>query len=107
MLTLCLSLSATIYGFMQRCMPTNRGIAWLRTPRGLKWAIPVALVATPAYLFAMILCRAIIDAGGPGWFHFLVLWSFWNSMKFASLGVLSLPLMLARALRRIAWMEVV
>lgn len=95
MLTLCLRLSAAIYGFMQRYMPTNRAIAWLRTPRGLKWAIPVAIIATPSYLFAMILAVAIIDRGGPGWLHPLVLWAFWNAMKFAWAAVLS-PLMILR-----------
>ena len=94
MLTICLRLSAAIYGFMQRYMPTNRAIRWLRTPRGLKWAIPVALIATPSYLFAMILAVVVIDSGGPGWLHPLVLWSFWNSIKFGWMAVLSLPLML-------------
>lgn len=100
MLTLCLSLSAAIYGFMQRYMPTNRAIAWLRTPRGLKWAIPVALIATPAYLFAMSICTAIIDTGGAGWLHFVFLWAFWNAMKFAWMALLSLPRMLDRAIAR-------
>lgn len=100
MLTLCWILSAAIYGFLQRHMPTNRAIAWLRTPRGLNWAIPVALLATPSYLFAMILAAAIIDTGGPGWVHLLVLWAFWNAMKFAWMALLSLPRMLDRAIAR-------
>lgn len=100
MLTLCLSLSAAIYGYLQRYMPTNRAIAWLRTARGLKWAIPVALTATPAYLFTAVICAGIIENGGPGWLNLLVLWTIWNSMKFAWMAVLSLPLMAGRALRR-------
>ena len=50
MLTALWHLSAAIRGYLRFYMPTNRAVDWLRTPRGLKWAIPVALVATPAYL---------------------------------------------------------
>ena len=50
MLALLWNLSAAIRGYLRFYMPTNRAVDWLRTPRGLKWAIPVALVATPAYL---------------------------------------------------------
>lgn len=100
MLTLCLSLSAAIYGFMQRYMPTNRAIAWLRAPSGLKWAIPAAVLATPTYLFAMNVCMVTTQAGGPGWLHFVFLWAFWNAMKFAWMALLSLPRMLDRAIAR-------
>ena len=43
-------LSTAIRGYLRYYMPTNRAVDWLRTPRGLKWAIPVGLVATPTYL---------------------------------------------------------
>ena len=66
MLTLLWNLSAAIRGYLRFYMPTNRAVDWLRTPRGLKWAIPVALVATPAYLFAMSVCATIVERGGPG-----------------------------------------
>ena len=52
MLTALWDLSAAIRGYLRFYMPTNRAVDWLRSPRGLKWAIPVALVATPAYLGA-------------------------------------------------------
>ena len=70
-------------------MPTNRAVDWLRTPRGLKWAIPVALVAAPAYLFAMSVCATIVERGGPGYLNVWVLLFAWNAMKFAVLGVLT------------------
>ena len=56
---------AAIHGYLRFYMPTNRAVDRLRTPRGLKWAIPVALVATPAYLFAMSVCATIVERGGP------------------------------------------
>ncbi len=77
-------------------MATNRATDWLRTRRGLKWAIRVAIVATPTYLFAMSVCMTLIERGGPGYLNVLVLLFFWNGMKFAWLAVLS-PLLLLRS----------
>lgn len=101
MLALTWRLSIVTHDVLHTYMPTNRATTWLRTPRGLKWAIPVALVATPIYLFVMVLAVAIIDTGGPGWLHLVFLWAFWNAMKFAWMAILSLPLMVGRARRRI------
>jgi hypothetical protein len=64
MLTLLWNLSVAIRGYLRFYMPTNRAVDWLRTPRGLKWAIPAALVATTAYLELTAL--AIQLAGRPG-----------------------------------------
>lgn len=58
--------SAAIRGYLRFYMPTSQAVDWLRTPRGLKWAIPVALVATPCYFFAMSVCAIIVERGGPG-----------------------------------------
>lgn len=68
MLALCIHLPAAIRGYMAYYMPTNRAVDWLRSPRGLKWAIPVALVATPAYLVAMSVCMTLIERG-PGYLN--------------------------------------
>ena len=95
MFSLFWNLSAALNGYLRFYMPTNRAIDWLRTPRGLKWAIPVALVATPTYLFAMSVCAVIIERGGPGYLNVLVLLFAWNSMKFAVLGAVS-PLLYVR-----------
>ena len=100
MLALCWNLSAAIYGFMQHYMPTNRAVAWLRTPRGLKWAIPIALIGTPAYLGLTALAIQGAARPGLGWLNVLVLLFFWNAMKFAWMAFLSLPLMLDRAIAR-------
>ena len=95
MLSVCFRLAAAVHGYLALYMPTNRAIAGLRSPRGLKWAIPVALVATPTYLFAMSVCMTLIERGGPGYLNVLVMLFFWNGMKFAWLAVLS-PLLLLR-----------
>jgi hypothetical protein len=95
MLTALWDLSAAIRGYLRFYMPTNRSVDWLRSPRGLKWAIPVALVATPAYLGLTVLAIQGAARPGLGWLNVLVFLFFWNAMKFALLAVLS-PLVLLR-----------
>lgn len=83
MFTLLWDISAAIRGYMRFYMPTNIAIDLLRSPRGLKWAIPVAVVAIPAYVFGMSLCATIVKRGGPDWLNLLVILCFWNALKFA------------------------
>ena len=89
MLALSIHLAAAIRGYLAFYMPTNRLIDWLRGPRGLKWAIPIALVAAPVYLFAMSVCATVIEGGGPGFLNVLVLLFAWNAIKFAVFGLLT------------------
>ena len=100
MLALSIHLAAAIRGYLAFYMPTNRLIDWLRSPRGLKWAIPVAIVATPAYMFAMSVCITIIQRGGPGYLNALVMLFAWNALKCAVMAVLSVPLLLASVVKR-------
>ena len=89
MFSLLWNLSAALRGYLRFYMPTNRAVDWLRTPRGLRWAIPVALVVAPAYLFAMSVCATVVERGGPGFLNMYVLLFAWNSIKFAVTGVLT------------------
>ena len=70
---------------------------WLRSPRGLKWAVPVALVATPAYLGLTALAIEFAARPGLGFLNVLVFLFFWNAAKFAWMAVLSVPLRLRNA----------
>lgn len=92
MLSMLWNLSAAIRGYLRFYMPTNRLVDWLRTPRGLKWAIPVALLATPAYLFGMSAASVLAIRPGFGWLNVLVLLFAWNALKVAWMGVLSVPM---------------
>jgi hypothetical protein len=103
MLTALWNLSAAIRGYFRFYMPTNRAIDLLRTPRGLKWVIPVALLATPAYLGLTALAIQFAARPGLGFLNVLVFLFFWNGAKFAWMAVLSLPLMAGRALRSVAY----
>ncbi|MCB9414964.1 MAG: sulfate permease [Actinobacteria bacterium] len=102
MLTTLWYLSTAIRGYLRFYMPTNRAVDWLRTPRRLKWAIPVALIATPVYLGLTALAIAFAARPDLGWLNVLAFLLFWNAMKFAWMAVLSVPLMLARVLGRVA-----
>ena len=95
MLTALWYLSAAIGGYLRFYMPTNRAIDWLRTPRGLKWAIPVALVATPAYLGLTALAIQGATHPGLGFLNVLVFLFFWNAAKFAWMALLS-PLLMVK-----------
>ena len=89
MLTLLWNLSAAIRGYLRFHMPTNRAVDWLRSPRGLKWAIPVALAATPGYLGLTALSIHLAAGPGLGWLNVLVFLFSWNAIKFAVLGALT------------------
>lgn len=103
MLTALWDLSAAIRGYLRCYMPTNRAVDWLRNPRGLKWAIPIAVVATPAYLGLTALAIQGAARPGLGWLNVLLFLFFWNAAKFAWVAALSLPLMAGRALRSVAY----
>jgi hypothetical protein len=90
MVKLLWNLTAALDSYLRFNMPTNRAMDWLRTPQGIKWALPVALIATSAYLYAASMCATIVDRGGPGYVNVLVLLSYWNAVKFSAQGVLSL-----------------
>lgn len=96
MFALLWNLSAAIRGYMRFYMPTNRVLDWLRTPHGLKWAVPVGLMAVPGYLAAMAIVAQFALRPGLGWVNVLVFLCFWNAAKFASMATLSLPMLMTR-----------
>ena len=88
--------------FLRRYMPSNFVLDLIRTRRGLKFGLPAILLAAP-YLYVAYLLTGLIDTGGPGWLHLLVLACVWNAMKFVFMGPVSVVL-LARARAR-EWRE--
>lgn len=94
MLLLSVRLAATIHNVLRTYAPTNVLLDWLRTRRGLNWAIPVALVLVPAYLFGASIATTVIEDGGPGWLNILVLLFVWNAIKFALMVPVSAVLLL-------------
>ncbi len=86
------AVSPIIRDFLARWMPTNRLVAAIRTRRGLKWGVP-AMGVGALYLLAAATCTTVIDGGGPGWLHLLVLLFIWNGFKFLWMGPVSLVLL--------------
>lgn len=78
--------------FLRRYMPTNILLDVIRTRRGLKWGVPAMLLSIP-YLLVAATCRNLIEDGGPGWLHLLVLLFIYNAMKFTIMGPVSLVLL--------------
>jgi hypothetical protein len=89
MFALLWHLSVMLRDYLRVYMPSNRTLDWLRGPLGRKWAIPVALIATPSYFFATSVCATIVERGGPACLNLLVLLFAWNAIKFAATGVLT------------------
>lgn len=82
---------------VRRFLPTNQIRDAVMTRRGLKWGVPAMLLAIPCIYIAAT-CRTLIEQGGPGWLHLIVLVCIWNALKMLWLGPVSLVL-LARARR--------
>ncbi len=87
------ALSVHARWFLRRYMPTNILLDAIRARRGLRWGIPMMLLAVP-YLYAASVCAELIDNGGPGWLHLLVMLFIYNAMKFTLMGPISLTLLL-------------
>jgi hypothetical protein len=66
----------------------------------LKWAVPVALVVTPTYLYATSAAAIVAQRPGLGCLNLMVLLFVWNAMKFAVMGLLSVPMTLGEAVWR-------
>lgn len=101
MLTLLLLLIwrtiATVHGYVRAYAPTNVVIAWLCTRRGLKWAIPLAVVTVPAYLYVAWLMTALVDRGATEWLYVLTFIAYVNACKFAAVALCS-PILWLRIL---------
>lgn len=87
------ALSAHTRSYVRRYMPTNVALDAIRTRRGLKWGIPAMLLAVP-YFLAATYCTGLIEDGGPGWLHVLVLLFCWNALKFVIMGPVSAVLLI-------------
>lgn len=101
MIRLTWTLSQKIASILRAWLPTNVLRDAIRTRRGLKWGLPCMLLAAP-YLYAAAICRELIEDGGPGWLHLLVILFIWNTFKMLWIGPTSLiMLILARRRERV------
>ncbi|GAA2071030.1 hypothetical protein GCM10009821_05690 [Aeromicrobium halocynthiae] len=88
MIRLLWAASVRTRDYLRFSMPTNIALDAIRSRRGLKWGVPVMLLAVP-YLYAASICTSILADGGPGWLNLLVLLFIYNAMKFTFMGPVS------------------
>lgn len=84
--------TAEVVSPVRRFLPTNQIRDAVMTRRGLKWGVPAMLLAIP-YIYIAATCRILIEQGGPGWLHLIVLVCIWNALKMLWLGPVSLVLL--------------
>ena len=93
MIRLLWTASAEVRYFLRCYMPSNILLDLIRTRKGLKWGVPAMLLAGP-YLAIAFWCTTLIENGGPGWLHLVVLVCLWNALKMMAIGpvsVVSIP----------------
>ncbi|AQP44930.1 sulfate permease [Tessaracoccus flavus] len=98
MIRLLWTASAEVRYFLRRYMPSNIVLDLIRTRKGLKWGIPAMLLAGP-YLAIAFWCTTLIESGGPGWLHLVVLLCIWNALKMLAIGPVSLSLLVRTRVR--------
>ena len=97
MIRLLWTASAEVRYFLRCYMPSNILLDLIRTRKGLKWGVPAMLLAGP-YLVIAFWCTTLIENGGPGWLHLVVLVCLWNALKMIAIGPVSVVLLVrARA----------
>ncbi|MBK7820972.1 MAG: sulfate permease [Tessaracoccus sp.] len=100
MIRLLWTVSTEVRYFLRRYMPSNVLLDLIRTRNGLKWGVPAMLLAAP-YLGVAAWCTTLIESGGPGWLHLVVLVCIWNALKMVIIGPVSVALLVrARARER-------
>lgn len=97
---------ARAIGALLHHAPTNALLRRLRTRRGLKWSVP-AMVIGVGYLWAAATCTAVIERGGPGWLHAVVLLFVLNGLKFLINGPIGLLTLLRARIAERRWRAVV
>jgi len=91
MIRLLWTASAEVRYFLRRYMPSNVLLNLIRTRKGLKWGVPAMLLAGP-YLAVAFWCTTLIESGGPGWLHLVVLLCIWTALKMLAIGPVSVVL---------------
>lgn len=74
---------------LRRFLPTARIRDAVMTRRGLKWGTAAMLLAA-FYYEAVKYLVALIEQGGPGWLHLVVILCVYNTIKMFLLGPISL-----------------
>ena len=100
MVRLLWTASAEVRYCLRRYTPSNIVLDLIRTRKGLMWGLPAMILAVP-YLVVASWCTVLIENGGPGWLHLVVLIGIWNALKMVAIGPMSFAMLVkARARER-------
>ena len=79
--------------------PTNIIAGFIRTRRGHKWGIPIAVVLIPSYAFAFIRVAETEIPTRFSWLYLFALLMYWNTGKILSLAIVSVALLVRAKVR--------
>lgn len=90
--------AAAVYRWCQRWLPSNILVRRVRTRRGLRWGMPLALLGL-VYFIAGVGCVGAVELGGPGWWYVGVAVCWWTALKLVGHGLyatIALPIVRAQ-----------
>ena len=67
--------------FVRTWAPSNIMLDWLRTRRGLEWGVRAMLIGV-LYFAVAYWSTVLINSGGPGWLHLVVVIGVYNGFRF-------------------------
>lgn len=99
--------AAVIHRWCQRRLPSNRLVHYVRTRRGLRWGMPVALLGG-VYFLAGIGCYGAVRLGYTEWFYLVMLTCWWTALKLVGHGLYAtIALLVVRARESLGSAELV
>ncbi|MGO1316272.1 MAG: sulfate permease [Cellulomonadaceae bacterium] len=93
----------TTQRLLWRYAPTNWIVAFVRTRRGHKWGVPIAVLLVPAYTWVCLRVGEWFEESDSVWLALLTGLMFWNAVKLTGLAIASIGLLVrARFRERLA-----
>lgn len=103
LLYLCFVLVGTVQRILWAFAPTNAVARFVRTRRGHKWAVPIAVVLVPTYLWAFRRVADLTETADSLWLDILALVLWLDALKMAVLAVVGTVLLIRARIREWLW----
>jgi len=78
--------AAAVYRWCQRWLPSNILVRRVRTRRGLRWGMPLALLGL-VYFIVGVGCFGAVQLGGSPWWYIGVAVCWWTALKLVGHGL--------------------
>jgi len=96
-------IAGTTIRLTQTYAPMNIIAGFIRTRSGHKWGLPIAAVLVTVYAFAFDRMTERAIATDNGWLYLLAFLTLWNTVKFVTLGILSVALLARAKMHERSW----